>query len=182
VSRRNIGDRGIKVVAHYEGERKPGAGWNAKEQLYYPYKDPVGIWTIGLGTIAYPDGKRVSAKDKPINEMEANYLMNWELDEKEDAVVKMCQKTQLKLLDCQFDALVSMAYNCGVGILESGSSLRTALLTGNNLKIEKAMLLYVKGTKKNWLGISYKVTLPGLVARRKTEFNLFANGDVKFYN
>lgn len=181
MSRRNIGDRGLAVVAHYEGERNPKCGWRAAEQKYYPYKDPGGIWTIGLGTIAYPDGRKVGPRDQPINEMEANYLMNWELDEKEDAVVKMCQKTNLKLLDCEFDAIVSMSYNCGVGILESGSSFRTALLSGNKLKIEKVMLLYVKVTKKV-LGIPIKVTMPGLVARRKTEFNLFANGDVKFFN
>lgn len=181
MARRNIGERGLKIVAHYEGERSPKAGWNAKEQKYYPYKDPVGIWTIGLGTIAYPNGKRVAAGDAPITETEAYYLMNWELDEKEDAVVKMCQKTNLQLLDCQFDAIVSMAYNCGVGILESGSSLRVALLSGDKEKIKKAMLLYVKGTKKI-LGISYKVVLPGLVNRRKTEAELFINGNVVFYN
>ena len=181
MGRRNIGDRGLAIVAHYEGEKSPRAGWNSTEKKYYPYKDPVGIWTIGLGTIAYPDGTRVTGSDRPITPDEAFVLMNWELDEKEDAVVKMCQKMNWNPLDCQFDALVSMAYNCGVGILEPGSSLRVALATGDHDKIRKAMLLYVKRTKRIF-GIPYKVVLPGLVNRRKTEWDLFHSGIVKFYN
>lgn len=181
MGRRNIGDRGLAIVAHYEGERSPKCGWDKVNQVYKPYLDPVGIPTIGLGTIAYPNGVRVKMSDAPIDEKTALYCMNFELDEKEDAVVKMCQTTKLELLDCQFDALVSMAYNCGVGILESGSSLRTALMTKDSNQIQKAMMLYVKGTKKVF-GIKYKVVLPGLVNRRKTEYDLFSKGLVTYYN
>lgn len=181
MGRRNIGERGLAIVAHYEGERNPKCGWNEKQKLYHPYLDAVGIPTIGLGTIAYPNGVRVKMSDAPIDEKTALYCMNCELDEKEDAVVKMCQVSKLDLLDCEFDAIVSMAYNCGIGILEPGSSLRTALMNGNSKKIQDAMMLYVKGTKKI-LGIKYKVVLPGLVSRRKTEFDLFSRGLVKFYN
>lgn len=180
MARRNIGQRGLEIIKHFEGERNSLCGWNAVQKLYYPYKDAVGIWTIGLGTIVYPNGLRVKETDAPITETEAVYLLNFELDEKEDAVVKMCQKMNWKPEDHQFDALVSMAYNCGIGILDQTSSLRKALHTGRvDPEIKNAFMMYVKGTKKI-LGVKTKVTLPGLVKRRKVEYHLFSTGNVNF--
>ncbi len=185
MERRNIGLNGLKVITYFEGERKASCGWIAATQQYKPYLDPVGIPTIGVGTIAYPNGARVKMTDRPISESYALDCLNFELDEKEDAVMRFMQKTGLELSTNQFDAIVSMAYNCGIGILESGTTLRTALLTKNLTRIEVAMMAYTKATQSYKIGpFTYKkkVVLKGLVNRRKTEFELFALGSVHFYS
>jgi lysozyme len=180
VERRNIESKGLAIVSHFEGEYNPKCGWIADLKMYKPYIDAVGIPTIGIGTIAYPNGQRVTMNDRAITVEQAYEYMNFELDEKEDAVTRMATKAGLTFSQCQFDALVSMAYNCGIGILEVGSSLRTALISKDILMIERAMKLYCKGTVKKW-GIRRKVTLPGLVRRRKSEFTLFSKDTVIFY-
>ncbi len=180
MERRNIGKKGLAVICHFEGEYSPKCGWRPITKTYVPYMDPVGIPTIGIGSIAYPDGKRVTMNDPAITVEQAYEYMNFELDEKEDAVQRMILKTGLTINDDQFDALVSMAYNCGVGILEVGTSLRTALMTKDVNKVVQAMGLYVKATEKKW-GITRKVTLPGLVRRRKTEALLFSKGEVQYF-
>lgn len=179
-TRVNIGSKGLAIISHFEGEYNPRCGWVPSLRCYKPYIDAVGIPTIGLGSIAYPNGQRVTMSDHPITVEQAYEYMNFELDEKEDAVTRMATKAGLILSQCQFDALVSMAYNCGVGILEPGTSLRTALITKDMRKIEIAMNLYCKGTVKKW-GIRRKVTLPGLVRRRRSEFTLFSKDAVIFY-
>ncbi len=40
------------------------------------YKDPVGIWTIGIGTIMYPDGKRVKQGDIITMQQAEEFLMH----------------------------------------------------------------------------------------------------------
>lgn len=178
---KQIGEKGLKVVCHFEGEHNSKCGWIAATKMYKPYVDPVGIPTIGLGSIAYPNGKRVTMADTPISEAYAYEIMNWELDEKEDAVKRFMSRTGVSLNQDQFDALVSMCYNCGVGILDVGSSLRAAITSGNMGKIQSAMNLYVKGTVTKW-GIRRKVTLQGLVNRRKCEWMLFSTGTIVYYN
>lgn len=180
MDRVNIGKKGLALISHFEGEYNSRCGWDKLTKTYKPYIDPVGIPTIGLGSIAYPDGRRVKMSDRPITVEEAYEYMNYELDEKEDAVTRMATKTGLTFSPCQFDALVSMAYNCGTGILDIGSSLRTALITKDLARIEAAMNLYVKGTVTT-CGFKRKITLPGLVRRRKSEFTLFSKDAVMFY-
>lgn len=176
-----IGINGLKVVCHFEGEHNPKCGWVEANKTYKPYLDPVGIPTIGIGSISYPDGRRVTMSDAPITEAYAYEIMNWELDEKEDACKRMMKKAGLFLGQNQFDALVSMSYNCGIGIFENGSSLRTALVTGEPAKIQAAMMMYNKATVKKW-GISRKIVLAGLTNRRKCEWMLYSKGEIVFYN
>jgi len=180
MTRRDVSEKAIKLLCHFEGERNPKCGWDAKRNVYFPYVDPVGIPTIGIGTIMYPNGKRVTMKDGPISEKQAYEYMNYELNEKEDAVARMEQRAGLFFNQDQFDALVSMAYNCGIGILEVGTSLRTALMSRDLKKIESAMNLYVKGTVGKGI-FRRKITLAGLVRRRKSEFTLYSTGQLKFY-
>ena len=67
----------------------------------------------------------------------------------------------LSLTQNQFDALVSFAYNCGVG------NLRKLVRNRNNQQIADAMLRYNKGSGK---------VLPGLTKRRQAERTLFLSG------
>ena len=158
---RNINEAGLQLIKHFEG-------------LYLkPYADPVGIPTIGLGTIAYENGQKVKLSDPPITEKRALELLDFELNEKELIIDSFLTRRKLLLSENQFSAIVSICYNCGTGILtDSGRSFHQAILSGNSEKIKAAFLMYNKGTKKI-LGISRKVELPGLTRRRKAEIVLY---------
>lgn len=59
-------DAAISIIKEFEG-------------LYLnAYRDPVGIWTIGWGTIQYPDGRKVAGGDK-ITVDQANQYLNFEV-------------------------------------------------------------------------------------------------------
>jgi lysozyme len=158
---RNINEAGLQLIKHFEG-------------LYLkPYADPVGIPTIGLGTIAYENGQKVKLSDPPITEKRALELLDFELNEKELIIDTFLKKRKLLISENQFSAIVSICYNCGTGILtDSGRSFHQAILSQNPAKIEAAFMMYNKGTKKV-LGISRKVELPGLTRRRKAEVKLY---------
>lgn len=158
---RNTNEAGLKLIKEFEG--------------FYPkpYLDPVGIPTIGIGTIAYENGKKVKLTDPPITEKRALELLDFEMNEKELIVETFLNKRGLVLNDNQFSALTSICYNCGTGILtDPGRSLHEAILSKNPEKIKAAFMAYNKGTKKIF-GISRKVELPGLTRRRKAEIALY---------
>lgn len=158
---RNINKKGLELIKHFEG------------CYLRPYIDPVGIPTIGIGTIAYENGKKVTMQDAPITEQRALELLAYELNQKEDIIELFINKRKLILNDNQFSALVSIAYNCGTGIItDPGRSLHQAILNGRPDNVKKAWMLYNKGTKKIF-GISRKVELPGLTRRRKAELDLY---------
>ena len=57
------GQKGIELIKQFEGfESKP-------------YKCPAGIPTIGYGATFYPDGRKVTMNDSPINESQATDLL-----------------------------------------------------------------------------------------------------------
>lgn len=166
---RKITKEALELIKHFEG--------------FYPkpYRDPVGIPTIGIGTIAYPNGKKVTLEDAPITEEKANEYLMFELTEKADMVYRFLESSKILVNDQQYSALVSFAYNCGCGpIIDSGRSLYQALKTNSPNNVGNAFLLYNKGTVKKW-GIKRTVELPGLTRRRQAERYLYLNGSNKFY-
>lgn len=166
---RPITKEALDLIKHFEG--------------FYPkpYKDPVGIPTIGIGSIAYEDGRKVKLTDPPITEERAKELLMFELTEKANTVDAFLKRSAVLLNDQQYSALVSFAYNCGCGpIIDSGRSINEAIKSDNIIKMADAFLLYDKATKK--IGpFKRTVTLPGLTRRRKAERYLFLNGVNNFY-
>lgn len=166
---RPITKEALELIEHFEG--------------FYPkpYLDPVSVPTIGIGTVAYEDGRKVKLTDPPVTHERAYELLMFELNEKADTIHKFLQKSAVLLNDQQYSVLVSFAYNCGCSpIIDSGRSLYEAIKSDNPIKIADALLLYNKGTKK--FGPFKKVVeLPGLTRRRKAERYLFLNGVNKFY-
>ena len=73
----------------------------------------------------------------------------------------------------QFDALVSFAYNCGMGALKGSTLLKTI---NDNKNIDISM--FVRWSKIKTPDGSK--TLPGLVRRRLSEHHLFTTGELKF--
>jgi lysozyme len=128
------------------------------------YLDPVGIATIGYGTIRYPDGQKVKMGDKT-SEAEAEAFLKFEVDGTVASLNEVLKGINLN--QNQFDALVSLCYNIGVGGFK-GSSILKFLKTGDFKKASESIDLWNKGTING-----VKTVLPGLVNRRKDERTLF---------
>lgn len=151
-------DAGLKLIQHFESCLQPIGGGD-----YRAYKDPVGIWTIGWGTISYPDGRAVRKGDV-ISQHEADKYLQWEIQEKSEGVRKL---VKVPLNDDQFSALVSFAYNLGTGALRKSTLLRL-LNAGNYSGAAGEFIKWNKGR------IDGKLTeLRGLTRRRMSERNLF---------
>ena len=115
------------------------------------YKCPAWVWTIGYGHT----GKNVYEGLK-ITPAEAEALLRIDLEKYEKAVEKVGTFTQP-----QFDALVSFAYNCGIGNLQKLTRGR------DHQQIADAILLYNKAGGR---------VLAGLTRRRRWEHDLFLSG------
>ena len=118
------------VIKHYEG---------CKLEAYIC---SAGKITIGYGNTFYPDGKPVKMGDKITLKQAEDMLPN--------IVLKFAQGVdklvKRELLQCEFDALVSFAYNCGLGNLEKSNLLREVNKKGSALKIETEFLKW----KRKW--------------------------------
>lgn len=155
-----IGPKGLALILHFECGGKP-------ENYLKAYQDSVGIWTIGVGTIRYPNGIKVKAGDTAT----LPQVMEWfkhDLDRFEKAVDAMMRND---LEQHQFDALVAFAYNLGENSLRT-STLRKRI--EENLLhpgITEAFLMWNKANGK----IS-----KGIVRRRQAEAWLFTKNELKF--
>lgn len=134
---------GIALIKRYEGCRL---------QAYKPIPAE-RYYTIGYGHYG-PD----VAPNMVISQAEAEAILVNDLKKYEQAV----NSTGLTLNQSQFDALVSFAYNCGVGNLKKLVANRTPE------QIADAMLMYNKGSGK---------VLPGLTKRRQEERALFLSSN-----
>lgn len=126
-----------------------------------PYLCPANVPTIGYGTILYPNGKKVTLQDLPIDEKKAIEFMRFELNQKAKEVDAM---TSDAVTQHQFDALVSFAYNCGSGALKGSTLLKRVNANPSDPTIIDAFLMWTKADGK---------TLNGLVRRRKAEAKLY---------
>lgn len=138
---------GVNLICNFEGLKLSA------------YDDGTGVWTIGYGTTRYPNGQRVSEGDRCTLEQAKAYMQH-DLKIFEHAV-NSAVKVPLK--QNQFDALVSLAYNIGVGAFKNSTLLKNLNL--RNYK-EAANQFDV------WVNAGGK-RLQGLVNRRAIEKKLF---------
>lgn len=131
------------------------------------YKCPAGVWTIGIGTTCYPDGRRVREGDTITDQQAEGFLIH-EYEEKAKGVSDL---VTVPLNQNQFDALVSFAYNIGLGAFQESTLLR--LLNESNYN--EAANQFKEWNKATVNG--HKVVLEGLVNRRKDEEKLFRKTD-----
>lgn len=82
----------------------------------------------------------------------------------------MAREYGLNLNQGQYDALVSVVYNLGPGVLNADRSLGGALRRHNMQAAADAILLYDKAGGR---------TLPGLTRRRRAERAMFLAGESK---
>lgn len=143
------GQKGIDLIKSFES-------WFAK-----PYLDPVGVPTIGWGTIMYPSGKRVTMKDPAITREQGEEYFRWEVKQKETAVSSLVKS---RINQNQFDALVSFTYNLGVGNLAKSTLLKKV---NRDPKDETIRAEFAK-----WKNADGK-PLKGLIRRRAAEADLY---------
>lgn len=125
------------------------------------YKDPVGIWTIGWGHT-----KNVT-QDMEIDVEHAESFLDEDLQPPEGVL-----NAELPLLlQTEFDALVSFAFNVGIKAFRK-STLFKNIYSGDSPSASKEFLKWDKARSKK----GDVVTLPGLTRRRKAESELFLNG------
>jgi lysozyme len=137
-------EHGVEFIASYEGF------------MDQPYADPGrGIWTIGYGHTG--PGTRSMGR---ITHARALELLAGDLATAEGAVNGL----KLKLAQPQFDALVSIAFNCGGGIVAASTSLGKALRAPGMAGVPAALRLYTHAGNKE---------LPGLVKRRNAEAEMW---------
>jgi lysozyme len=146
-----------------------------------PYLCPAHIWTIGYGHVLYQEQirlpmVRVEGKNTPMIRKEMPLKIEdfriWSKDEinalfRED--VANFERGVLRLVpgvvgrQGSFDALVSFAFNAGLGNLQR-STIRMKANRGDWEGAAEAFMAWTKGGGK---------VLPGLVKRRQAEIALF---------
>lgn len=163
------GQEGIDLIKKYEGFR-------AK-----PYLCPAKVPTIGYGATYYSDGKKVTMNDKEISEPDAVKLLMEMLVTYEKSVDTFCVDT---VTQNQFDALVSFAYNAGVGSLKISTLLKKVNVNPNDPTIRTEFLKWSFGGDGTHNGVDddgdglideagEKQKLGGLVKRRTSEADLY---------
>lgn len=135
-----------------------------------PYKDAVGVWTIGYGNTYYEDRRAVKGTDAPISEARAAQLKQNIINMDFAPAVNLLFADEIasgKLNQNMFDALVSLAYNIGTRGL-AGSSVTRYIKAGDYKRAADAFLAWNKGRVRGEL-----VVLNGLTRRRQDERKMF---------
>lgn len=147
----------IELLAHFEGFKDKA------------YKCPAGIWTIGYGNTTYIDGRRVKEGDV-ITIEEAKELKLASMPRYEAMVL---QRVKRPLLQHEFDAAVSFAYNAG-----------TSYKWGNvwrDYDLWKHIQKQDPNIKAYWQRLAITANgkeLKGLVRRRRAEVHLYLTGEL----
>jgi len=99
----NLSEKGFGLINHFETGGVPSRYLKA-------YWDATGrVWTIGIGSTRYADGRPVKEGDR-ITEPQAYELFRSTIGKYERGVES---QLKVKVSQDQFDALVSLAYNVG---------------------------------------------------------------------
>lgn len=143
-----LNKKGIDLIAKYEGCKLEA------------YLCPSNIWTIGYGNTQYENGEPVEEGDK-ITKGRALQLFDNILVKFVEGVSNLVKKP---LTDNQFSALVSFAFNCGLGNLKSSTLLRKVNINPKDSAIAAEFAKWNKSNGK---------VLNGLTKRRKAESDLY---------
>jgi lysozyme len=143
-----INSKGIQLIKTFEG------------CLLNAYLDSVKIATIGYGATYYQNGSKVKIGDK-ITQEQANELLVFHLGIFADGVDDLIDS---EINENQFSALVSFAFNLGLGNLKKSTLLKKVNQNPEDKTIADEFLRWNKAGGK---------VLPGLTRRRKAESELY---------
>ena len=166
-----LSHEGAELMHRYEGCRNR------------PYLCPAHIWTIGYGHVLYQqqirlpmvkkEGDNVQVrKDYPLAEGDNRVWSKEEINQLFATDVASFERGVLRLVpgvagrQGAFDALVSFAFNAGLGNLQR-SQIRIRANRGDWRGAAEALMDWTKGGGR---------VLPGLVKRREAERALFLSG------
>jgi lysozyme len=138
----NLGQKGLDLIKEYEGFRSA------------PYRDPVGVWTIGYGST-----KGVGPNTPRMTEQQASDRLRREVDQTYGAAVNKIPG----LNQNQFDAITSFVYNVGTGGI-GDTGVGRALRAKDWNRAANELLKWDKAGGR---------TLAGLTRRRQAERKLF---------
>ena len=144
---------GLDLIKKYEGFRSRA------------YRDAVGIWTIGYGHTSMAGPPHVLPFLK-ISHQQGEQILARDV---ERFARKIRPLIRVKLNDNQFSALVSFAYNVGIGGFRRSSVLKR-INAGQFDAVPHRLSLWVKAGGR---------TLKGLVRRRAAEGELFLTGTAR---
>ena len=126
-----------------------------------PYLCPAKLATIGYGNTYYNNGKKVTLLDKEITEQEAFSLFKSIADKYAKQVSKL---VSYPVTQNQFNALVSLAYNIGIGNFSKSTLLKKVNINANDLSIKDEFLRWNKVNK---------IPVKGLTNRRQYEADIY---------
>lgn len=152
-----LNEEGYQMIMNFEG------------LSLKPYLCSAGVPTIGYGNTYYPNGKKVTMRDKPITKEYAIEIFKFIADLFAKDVNNLLKTT---VTQNQFNALVSFAYNVGSDIdaddipegLGDSTLLKKVNKNPNDLSIMAEFLKWVRSNGK---------VSNGLVKRRKLEAKLY---------
>ena len=145
----NVSKAAIALIKHHEGVRSR------------PYRCPAHLWTVGVGHLI-GDGKLLpDSYNRTFSQEEIDGILKSDLRRFELGVHKMLPNVPLR--QCEFDCLVSFAFNLGLGTFQR-STLRQALLRGDKKAAMESLVKYCRAGGK---------ILRGLQIRRLDEKALF---------
>ena len=147
-----LNDKGFALICEFEGCRTEA------------YQDAVGVWTIGYGHTSVAGPPSVGPGVTVTRAEAAGILMR----DLETFSTGVRSAITAPLNDNQFSALVSFAFNVGLGNFRSSSVLRSV----NACRFDQ-----VPADLALWVKAGGKV-LPGLIRRRAAEAALFLAGDL----
>jgi len=120
------------------------------------YKCPAGLWTLGYGNTQWENGIRVK-ENQVIDIQRAEKLLIYWVSKYADRITVKCNQNQ-------FDALVSFAYNVGIGNFDSSTLKKKVIANPNDPNIRDEFMKWISSRGKQ---------LAGLVKRREAEANLY---------
>lgn len=147
---------GLNLIKSLEGEK------------LVAYLCPAGVWTIGVGHTSAAGLPRVVPGMK-ITPQESDSIFRLDIDRFEDQVESLLAKSRIEVAPYEFDALVSFAFNVGMGAFRT-SSVFKRLARGDRPGAAAAFLQWNKARDPKTKQL---VVLPGLVRRRQAEKLLF---------
>lgn len=144
-----LSQKGLDLIKQFEG------------LSLTPYVCAGGINTIGYGNTYYTNGKKVTLQDKPITKQQAEELLKFSLSTYEKAVDSFCRDD---ISQGNFDALISFAYNLGIGALQKSTLIKKVNANPKDVTIADEFMKWNKANGK---------VLVGLTKRRQAEANLY---------
>lgn len=164
------GKLAYQVIKHYE---------KCKLKLYLC---PAGYWTIGWGHVVVLNGKMLKGEEDRerafriypdgITQEKADELLVRDVAQKVALASASLTVSKVRpLAQHEFDAIVSLCFNCGTAPIKPGKSIPKAIADNDAEAIERAFCLWNKSNGK---------VLDGLTKRRRVEAHLFNTGQVNF--